>query len=138
MIRCSFIVLLSITVWASACAQEYKVKKTTGKIILNLPAVLVEGYSGNEIIFSSQFKETETDPKAEGLQTINGAGYRDNTGLGISVAEKGATIEVNEVLQDQNIKVLVPKGVIVSLVYNKMTKKDTVTCRNMDNEIEIE
>jgi hypothetical protein len=132
------IIVLSITTLAAARAQEYKVRKSTGKIILNLPAVMVEGYSGNEIIFSFQHREGEFDPSAEGLQAINSAGYRDNTGLGISVVEKGATMEVNEVLPDQTIKVLIPKGVIVSFVFNKMTKEKDVLCRNMENEIEIE
>lgn len=133
-----FIVAFSLSSFIAAQAQEYKVRKSTGKIIVNLPNVLIEGYSGNEIIFSSQRKETEVDPKAAGLQTINNAGYRDNSGLGVSVVEKGNTIEVNEVIQDLDIKILVPKGLIVSFAWNKVTAGAKVICRNIENEIEIE
>lgn len=132
------IVALGVITLTAARAQEYKVRRSTGKMIVNLPAVTMEGYNGNEIIFSSQRKAVEPDPKAEGLQTINNAGYRDNSGLGISVVEKGNTIEVNEVIQDLDIKILVPKGLIVSFEWNKVTVNAKVVCRNMDNEIEIE
>lgn len=131
-------VALAVTSLTAAQGQEYKVRRSSGKMIVNLPAVTIEGYNGNEIIFSSQHKKTETDPKAEGLQTINNAGYRDNSGLGISVVEKGNTIEVNEVVQDLDIKILVPKGLIVSVEWNKVTAGAKVICRNMENEIEIE
>lgn len=127
-----------LTALIAARGQEYKVKRSTGKIIVNLPAVTIEGYSGNEITFSSKPKEAEIDPKAEGLQTINTAGYLDNSGLGISVVEKGNTVEVNSVTENLDIKILVPKGLIVSFVCNKVTVGAKVTCRNMDNEIEIE
>lgn len=132
------IVAFGFTAWIAAQGQEYKVRKASGKMIVNLPAVTIEGYNGNEIIFSSQHKETETDPKAEGLQTINNAGYLDNSGLGISVIEKGNTIEVNEVIQNLDIKILVPKGLIVSFEWNKVTVDGKVICRNIENEIEIE
>ena len=132
------IVVFSITALAAARAQEYKVRKSNGKIILNLSGVLVEGYGGNEIIFSSGQKETAIDPRAEGLQTINAAGYRDNTGLGISVIEKGTTVEVNEVIPDLTIKILVPRSMMLSFICHKMTKEAKVICRNMENEIEIE
>ncbi len=127
-----------LTAMIAAQGQEYKVKRTTGKLIVSLSSVVIEGYSGSEIIFSSKPKEVEVDPKAAGLQTINTAGYLDNSGLGISVVEKGNTVEVNEVTENQDIKILVPKGLIVSFVCNKVTVGAKVTCRNMDNEIEAE
>src|ERR1700754_517976 len=98
-----FLAFFSITSLMAARAQEYKVTKTSGKMKINLSNVLIEGHSGNEIIFSYQQTpaKTETDPRAQGLQTINGSGFSDNTGLGISVVDKGATLEVNEVLPEQ-------------------------------------
>jgi hypothetical protein len=129
---------LSFTSLIAAQAQEYKVKRSTGKMIVHLSNAVIEGYSGNEIVFSSQRKETETDPKAEGLQTINDAGYLDNSGLGVSVVEKGNTVEVNEVSPDLDIKILVPKGLIVSVAWDKVSGGGKLTCRNMENEIEIE
>jgi hypothetical protein len=55
------------------------------------------------------------------------------------VVEKGNTIEVNEVIQDLDIKILVPKGLIVSFECNKVTAGGgRATFRNIENEIEIE
>ena len=135
-----FLAFFSITSLMAARAQEYKVTKTSGKMKINLSNVLIEGHSGNEIIFSYQQTpaKTETDPRAQGLQTINGSGFSDNTGLGISVVDKGATLEVNEVLPEQPIKILVPRGIILSCICHKEPHSDKVTCRNLDNEIEIE
>ncbi|AXY74697.1 hypothetical protein D3H65_12200 [Paraflavitalea soli] len=132
------LVACSLTAMIGARGQEYRVKRSTGKLIVSLPAVVIEGYSGNEIVFSSKPKETEIDPKAVGLQTINTAGYLDNSGLGISVVEKGNTVEVNEVIENLDIKILVPKGMILSFVCNKVTAGAKVIFRNMDNEIEID
>jgi hypothetical protein len=120
-------------------AQEYKVSKTNGKMIINLSNVVVEGYGGNEIVFSYQKApaKTETDPRENGLQAINSAGYRDNTGLGISVVDKGGTVEVNEVARWQAIKILVPKDIILSFTCHQISHGDVV-CRSMDNEIDVE
>lgn len=130
--------VFGLTACMAAHSQEYKVKRSTGKIIVNLRSVVIEGYSGNEIVFSSKPNEAAIDPKAEGLQTINTAGYLDNSGLGISVVEKGNTVEVNEVIENLDIKILVPKGLIISFVCNKVTVGAKVICRNMDNEMEAE
>jgi hypothetical protein len=129
---------LSVASVITVQAQEYKIKRTTGKLQIDLPSVTIEGYNGNEIIFTSQRKKEEVDPKAEGLETINNSGYRDNSGLGISVVEKGNVIEVNEVTEKQDIKILVPKGIIVAWYWNKVTAGAKATFRNMENEIEID
>jgi hypothetical protein len=139
MIRYLLLIVVSISSCMTSIAQEYKVKRSTGRLVLSLPGVLIEGYNGNEIVFSSlSTKPAEVDPKAEGLQTINSVGFRDNSGLGISVVEKGNLVIVDDVLPDLDIKILVPKGMIVSFECNKMTKDAKVICRNMDNEIEIQ
>lgn len=132
------IIALSFASLIGTQAQEYKIKKTSGKLKIDLPAVTIEGYNGNEIIFTSQRKSAEIDPKAEGLETINNSGYRDNSGLGISVVEKGNTIEVNEVTENQDIKILVPKGVIIAWYWNKVTAGAKAIFRNLENEIEID
>ncbi len=132
------ITLLCITAMSSLRAQEYKVNKNSGKMTINLSSVTVEGYSGNKIVFSSQKKETETDPRAVGLRSINGSGYTDNTGLGISVTEKGTSLEVNQVAtSDQSIKILVPKGVILSYGFHKVQNAGKINFKNLENEIEI-
>ena len=119
-------------------AQDFKVSKSGGKMVLNLGSVLVEGYDGSDIVFSSQHAKKEADdPRAQGLRVINGSGFIDNTGLGISVTEKGTTVEVNQVVQDVAIKILVPKDVMVSLAYHKVMNAGGIQFKNMSNEIEI-
>ncbi|OCX53390.1 hypothetical protein BEL04_03560 [Mucilaginibacter sp. PPCGB 2223] len=115
-------------------AQEYKINKANGKLMISLSAVTVEGYEGKQIIFSSLTK----DARARGLHAINGSAYTDNTGLGISVVEKGSTVEVNQVAyNDLNIKILVPKNVILSFVGHAIATAGPVKFRNLQNEIEI-
>lgn len=132
------IILLCITATSSIRAQEYKIGKNSGKLTINLSSVTVEGYSGSQIVFSSKRNEMQADPRAAGLRAINGSGYTDNTGLGISVTEKGSGIQVNQVAaQDQSIKILVPKGVILSYGFHRVENAGKATFKNLENEIEI-
>ena len=129
--------IISLATINRAWAQDYKVKKTSGKVMLNLPSVTVEGYSGNEIIFSSSRSQADADPRAKGLRAINGSGFTDNTGLGISVTESGTTLEVNQVSSDPAIKIMVPKGVILSYACHRVSNAGKVYFNNVQNEIEI-
>jgi hypothetical protein len=132
------IMLLSFSAINFALAQEFKVDKTIGKMTLNLSSVTVEGYNGSQIIFRSTKNESEMDPRAKGLRVINGSGYIDNTGLGISVKENGSVLEVNQVAYtDLAVKIMVPKNVILSLVCRTMSNAGTVRFINLENEIEI-
>ncbi|RKR85211.1 hypothetical protein BDD43_5475 [Mucilaginibacter gracilis] len=131
----TIIALLAIS---AASAQEYKVNKSSGKLVISLPSVVVEGYSGNAIVFSSLHKIEQVDERAKGLQLISGTGFTDNTGLGISVEDKANTIEVNQVAsRDEAIKILVPKGVKVSYAYNKVFNAGKVVFTNVESEIEV-
>lgn len=136
--RYILITLIGFAAITNARAQDYKINRSSGKMTLNLPSAIVEGYSGNDIVFSSQRAEKEeSDPRAKGLRIINGSGFTDNTGLGISVIEKGTTIEVNQVVSDVAIKILVPKGVILSFACHKIMNSGKVIFKDMENEIEI-
>jgi len=127
--------LLALTITQ---AQEFKLAKTTGKLVINLSSVKVEGYNGNEIIFSSAKSEREEDERAKGLRPINGSGVVDNTGLGINVTDKGATVEVNQVSQrDGQVKIKVPKGISVSYVFNKVMNAGKAIFTNLESELEI-
>jgi predicted membrane protein len=119
-------------------AQEFKVAKNTGRIEIHLGKVTVEGHNGNEIIFSSRNGKDGRDPKAEGLRIVNGLGLDDNTGLGINVTDKGNVIEVQQLKRTNSpdIKILVPKGVIVSFSHESQYGGEA-RFRNMENEIEI-
>ena len=119
-------------------AQEYKVAKNTGRLELNIGRVTVEGHPGNEIIFSSTDHRQSKDERATGLRAINGLGLDDNTGLGINVTQKGEVIEVNQLkkMNAPDIKVLVPKGVIVSFSHQSQYG-GKIVFKNMENEIEV-
>jgi hypothetical protein len=132
------LLILCITSVMAIRAQQYKVSKSYHRMILNFCNVLVEGHSGKEIIFTAQHnEEAEVDPKANGLQIVNGANW-DNTGLGISVVEKGDTLKVKQVVPGRAIKILVPKDVILAFVCHTWPDSAKLICRNLENEIEIE
>lgn len=123
---------------ATVLAQEYKVAKNSGRLELNIGRVTVEGHSGNEIIFTSKSKRDEQDERAQGLRAINSLGLEDNTGLGINVTEKEGVVQVFQLkkMNAPDVKVLVPKGVIVSFSHESQYGGDVVF-RNLENEIEI-
>jgi hypothetical protein len=118
-------------------AQEFKVAKSSGKLIVNLSSARIEGTTGNEIVFTTTNAKTETDERAKGLRPISGSGFQDNTGLGINVTDAAGTIEVNQVTQrNQNIKILVPKGVSIVYKYDKV-ESGKVSFKDIESEIEV-
>ncbi len=134
----SLIIIALLMVTFLTKGQEYKVAKSTGRLELNLGRVTVEGHSGNEIIFSIRDGKFEKDERAVGLRAVNSLGLEDNTGLGINVTDKGNVVEVYQLKKTSSpdIKVLVPKGMIVSFNHESQYGGDAVF-RNMGNEIEI-
>ncbi|GGG64714.1 hypothetical protein GCM10007332_28910 [Epilithonimonas arachidiradicis] len=118
--------------------KTYKVNKSKGKLLVNLGKVTVEGYKGNEVIFSLEDKVPTEDKRAEGLQAINALGLVDNTGLGINVSEKDGILEVNPLkkISAPSIKILIPENVIVSFKHQSQYG-GKVVFKNMQNEIEI-
>jgi hypothetical protein len=128
--------IISLAAIVSTQAQEYKISKSSGKLNIKIPSVTVEGYDGNEIVFRSEKKLQEEDPRAKGLSAINGAGNVDNTGLGISVLDKGTTIDVVPVTGNLAIKILVPKGIAISYSYHNVINVGKVVFRNIESEIE--
>lgn len=133
------IVLVALLVSGLTYAQEFKVAKSTGRLNLHIGRVTVEGHSGNEIIFTTKdFRDKEEDERAKGLRAINSLGLEDNTGLGINVTEKDGAVEVYQLkkMNSPNIKILVPKGVIVSFEHESQYG-GKATFKNMENEIEV-
>lgn len=120
-------------------AQEYKVAKSSGKLdIREVGEVEVEGYNGNEIIFTSRDHDRENDERAKGLRAVSSMGLEDNTGLGLSVVVKGDVIEVRQLkkMDGPDIMIKVPKGVIVSYSHTSPYGSD-LTLKNMENELEV-
>ena len=134
------VLVLGIIVAAlgAALAQEFKVAKNSGRLELNIGRVTVEGYNGNEIIFSSKDHREKEDERANGLRAINSLGLEDNTGLGINVTDKGNVIEVNQLkkMNSPDVKIMVPKGFIVSFSFESQYG-GTAAFKNMENEIEV-
>ena len=130
--------LFSITLSVSA-QKEYKLAKSSGKLNLNISGAVIEGYTGNEIIFSSpKAKLEELDERAKGLRSVSGSGFTDNTGLGIDVSEKGEEINVN--LVGRNTKgiliIKVPQNIKISFKNNNVNQ-DELILKNLKNEIEV-
>ncbi len=121
-----------------AKAQEFKISKNSGRLEINIGKVTVEGYNGNEIIFTSKDREKKDDERAKGLKEINGLGLEDNTGLGINVEEKGATVVVKQLkkMNSPEIKIMVPKGVTISYSFESQYGGD-VSFKNLEGEIEV-
>ena len=90
------IVIAAFLIAGNASAQEFKVQKTTGRLEIRIGKVTVEGYAGNEIVFSSRDRDKKDDDRAKGLKEINGLGIDDNTGLGINVEDKGGVVVVRQ------------------------------------------
>ncbi|MBL7862750.1 MAG: DUF4097 family beta strand repeat protein [Cyclobacteriaceae bacterium] len=133
-----FVITLFLMLGTAGFAQEYKVAKSTGRLELNIGRVTVEGHAGNEIIFSSRDRSEGKDERAEGLRAINSLGLEDNTGLGINVTDKGDIIQVYQLkkMNAPDVKILVPKGVIVSFSHESQYGGKAVF-KNIENEIEI-
>lgn len=132
------IILASITV-GSLYAQEYKVAKSSGRIeIKEVNHVIVEGYTGNEIVFTSRSGKHEKDERAVGLRAVSNNGLEDNTGLGISVLEKSGVIEVQQLKKTNGpeITIKVPKGVVVSYSHSSPYGSD-VELKDLEGEIEV-
>ena len=131
------LIVLALIPWMTR-AQEFKVAKNSGRLEVHLGRVLIEGYNGNEIVFSSEDGKSSKDERAEGLRAINGLGLEDNTGLGINVEQTSNSVVVRQLkkVSSPQIKILVPKGIIVSFQHDSQYG-GKVLFKNMDNEIEV-
>jgi len=132
------IAVAAMLFFARAGAQEYKIAKNSGRLEIHLGKATVEGHNGSDIIFSSRNGHEKKDERAEGLRAVNSLGLDDNTGLGINVTDKGSAVEVRQLnrMNSPDIKILVPKGVIVSFSHESQYGGE-VQFKNMENEIEV-
>lgn len=123
---------------SSEKARTFRMTTKAVKIHIDLGRAVIEGHSGNEIIFSLQDGTKKIDEKAKGLKSINGLGLEDNTGLGINVTEVSGVIQVSQMnsADPSNLKILVPYGMIIAFDHQSKFGKD-VYFRNIQGEIEI-
>lgn len=132
------IAFAALLITGSAWAQEFKISKSTGRLVINIGKVTVEGYTGNEIIFTSKDRDRKSDERAKGLKEINGLGLEDNTGLGINVEDKGTTVVVRQLkkMNSPEIRIMVPKGVTIAYEFDSQYGGG-VSFRNVESEIEV-
>ena len=120
-------------------AQEYKLAKSSGKLeIKEVNNVTIEGYNGNEIVFSSLDGSREKDRRADGLRAVSNMGLEDNTGIGLAVLDKGNTYQVYQLkkMDGPRVKIMVPKGVSIYYSHSSPYGSD-VKFKNVESEIEI-
>ena len=120
-------------------AQEYKLAKSSGRLeISEVNNVAIEGYSGNEIIFTSRDQDRDKDERAKGLRALSSLGLEDNTGIGLSVVDKGEYVEVQQLkkMDGPDITIKVPKGVKVVLRHTN-PHGDDVDIKNFEGELDI-
>jgi hypothetical protein len=134
------IVALLVLMVTALPAQEYKLSRSTGKLVIkDVNHITIEGHNGNDIVFSSLDGPREKDKRAEGLRAVSGMGLEDNTGIGLSVQEKSGIIEVYQLkkMDGPRIKILVPKGVSISYSHSTPYGGKAVTFKNVESEIEV-
>jgi hypothetical protein len=130
---------LALTALTVVHAQEYKLAKSSGRLeIKEVNNVVIEGTAGNEIIFSSRDNDQEDDARAKGLRAVSAFGLEDNSGIGLSVIDKGGVIEVQQLkkMDGPNITIKVPKGVTVAYTHTS-PHGDEIEFKNFEGEIEV-
>ncbi|MGC3946223.1 MAG: DUF4097 family beta strand repeat-containing protein [Chryseolinea sp.] len=132
-------IILACFAISAVRAQEYKVAKSSGRLeIKEVNHVTIEGYTGNEIIFSTKGGKADRDERASGLRSVNREGLEDNTGIGLSVQDKGDKIEVQQMKRTDGpeVTIKVPKGVVVSYQHSSPYGGE-VEFKNVEGEIEV-
>ena len=134
-----FSLAAALSIGAGGNAQEYKISKSSGTLeIREVNHVIIEGHNGNEIIFSSRDDDHDNDDRAKGLRAISSMGLEDNTGIGLSVMDKGNVVEVRQLkkMEGPDIKILVPKNVVVSY-YHTSPHGDEIEIKNFEGKVEV-
>jgi len=132
--------LLILSTTAAWAQKEFKLAKSSGRLNLNIPGAIIEGYNGNEIVFSTQRSEDEVvDERAKGLKSLSGSGFTDNTGLGLDVSQNGQDINVNVVGKKLNgiLNIKVPQNIKVSYSNTSSIYHDELIFKNLKSEMEV-
>ncbi len=120
-------------------AQEYKLAKSTGRLeISEVNHVTIEGTTGNEIVFTRRGYNKDDDERAKGLRAVSAMGIEDNTGIGLSVIDKGESIQVQQLkkMDGPDVTIKVPKGVIV-VISHTSPHGDKIEFKNFEGEIQV-
>ena len=134
--------ILSLALFSLVQAQDrvFKLSKKIGTLKITLSSIKVEGYDGNEIIFSMPERKDEAkDERAQGLKLISGSGRTDNTGLGISVEDKENTVEVAYVSRTNRdpLTIKVPNSMSIRISTSDVVNAKSIDVKNFKGELEI-
>src|SRR5580658_4655797 len=113
-------ILLALCVTGRLNAQEFKVAvdntKESELTLENFPGDLpIEGYSGNEIIISTEAGQFEPPDRAKGLKPVYGGGT-DNTGIALNMEKNGNKISFHCLLpitKDADYRIRVPENLVL-------------------------
>ncbi|HEX5153565.1 MAG TPA: DUF4097 family beta strand repeat-containing protein [Parafilimonas sp.] len=140
----NYILLLALAIlsFCSLHAQDYKItvqNTKDGKLTLNdFPNDLpIEGYSGAEIIITSDMQE-KTPDRAKGLKPVY-AGGTDNTGMAVSVEKNGNQVTLQCLLpitKSGNYKIKVPDNFNIE-VDNECGHSGDVTVQSIKGEVAV-
>lgn len=123
----------------SLSAQEYKLTRSTGTLdIKEVNEAKIEGYAGNEIIFTSKDFDRDQDDRAKGLRAISNMGLEDNTGLGLSVIDNNGVIEVRQLkkMNGPDILIKVPQGMTIKYSHTSPHGSD-LGIKNFNGEVDV-
>jgi len=143
-IKINFLILTILLFAGIARAQEYKIpvqNTRENKLILksfsgDLP---IEGYSGNEVIITTNSLDLTPPERAKGLKPVYPGGT-DNTGIGLDVEKNGSQVVVSCLLpftKDGKYRMKVPDNLALEL-HSGCENSNNITITNMKNEIEIQ
>jgi lia operon protein LiaG len=141
--KISLITIILILSAGLVSAQEYKItvqNTKDGKLSLKdfsgkLP---IEGYSGNDIIFTSSSEENAPPEKAKGLKAIYPGGT-DNSGIGLYVEKNGNLVSVTCLVpftRSSEYKIKVPDNLALE-IESGCERSNEISIEKTKNEIDI-
>ena len=120
--------------------KEHKSAMTSGTVsIVDIDGIIIEGYTGSEVIVSSMVEESEENERSKGLKVLNSLGLDDNTGFGVSVYKEGDILYVKNVSNSCDCDVVtikVPQSVNISVEHGNYNAEALIV-RNVSSELEI-
>jgi lia operon protein LiaG len=140
------ITIMTIFLFLSAgivSAKEYRVAVQNSKevklVLKDFTGKLpIEGYSGTEIILTTDAENFEPPAKAKGLKAIYPAGS-DNTGIGLDVNNDGNVITITCLLpftRSGEYTLKVPENIAIE-ISSGCERNNDISIQNTKNEIDI-
>lgn len=120
-------------------SQTYHLSKTQGRLVIEgVNEVVVEGYTGNEIIFERLDYDHDHNKKAAGLMALSANGLKDNTKIGLSVIDNGQEVNVQQIGKNSDIrfKIKIPHTINVYYSHSSHNGED-IHFKNVESEIEV-